>query len=108
MKKFLLLGPQFFSTIYKIKMRELIKGGINGEMLIGYTSMMATTSKKENSKVYKLLRLLSSDEQEGDLHFFEYKNEKWILVPDKSFINSGLIKPSTKKLSNIEIGCFNG
>jgi hypothetical protein len=68
-------------------MRELVKGGANGKMIVGYTSMMAPTSDRENGKVFKMLRLLSSDDQEGDIHFFEKKGNAWILVPGCSFVN---------------------
>ncbi len=65
----------------------MIKGGTNGTMLIGYSTMMAPTNEKESNKVYKMLRLLSSDNQEGDIHFFVRKGDAWVLAPDYSFIN---------------------
>ncbi len=65
-------------------MRELVR---SDKMLIGYSTMMAPTNKNESNKVYKMLRLLSTDQCEGDIHFFEKKGNTWILVPDSSFIN---------------------
>lgn len=65
-------------------MRELVT---SGKMLIGYSSMMAPANEKETGKVYKMLRLLSTDETEGDIHFFEWKGNAWILAPDNSYVN---------------------
>ncbi len=65
----------------------MIKGGANGKMIIGYSSMMAPSGEFQKGKVYKMLRLLSTDETEGDIHFFEWKGNAWILAPDHSYIN---------------------
>ncbi len=65
-------------------MRELVK---SGKMIIGYSTMMAPSNEKSSGKVYKMLRLLSTDQYEGDIHFFERKGNAWVLAPDYSFIN---------------------
>jgi hypothetical protein len=65
-------------------MRELVT---SGKMLIGYSSMIAPANEKETGKVYKMLRLLSTEQYEGDIHFFEWKGNAWILAPDHSYIN---------------------
>lgn len=65
-------------------MKEKIIRKVNGEeYIIGYTSMMAPTHTREKSKVFKMLQVHSSD----DIHFFECINDKWILIPDYSFVN---------------------
>lgn len=65
----------------------MIKGGTNGKRIIGYSSMMAPSGELQKGKVYKMLRLLSTDETEGDIHFFEWKGNDWILAPDHSYVN---------------------
>lgn len=69
-------------------MKEVIEiETVDGLKKIGYTSMMAPSNEKESNKVFKMLRLLSSDEKEGDIHFFQRNGEAWVLAPDYSFIN---------------------
>jgi hypothetical protein len=69
-------------------MKEIIKVKTNGGLkTIGYTTMMAPTSLKEEGKVFKMLRLLSTGEEEGDIHVFECIRNEWYLRPDKSLIN---------------------
>lgn len=69
-------------------MKEKIEVKLNGaSVTIGYASMMAPSNTREIGKVFKMLRLLSSEENEGDVHFFERKGDAWILVPEYSFVN---------------------
>ncbi len=69
-------------------MREIVEVQTSrGLKKIGHSSMMAPTRVKEKGKVFKMLRLTSSQEQEGDIHFFEKKGDAWILVPEYSFVN---------------------
>ena len=65
-------------------MKEKITRKVNGEeYTVGYTCMMAPTHEREKSKVFKMLQVHSSN----DIHFFECINDRWILIPDYSFIN---------------------
>lgn len=72
----------------KKTMREIIEvETTQGIKKIGYSAMMAPSNMREIGKAFKMLRLLSTDENEGDIHFFERKGDAWIFVPDYSFIN---------------------
>ena len=69
-------------------MREIIEVETKqGVKKIGYSAMMAPTRVKEMGKVFKMLRLISSTQQEGDIHFFERKGDAWIFAPEYSFVN---------------------
>lgn len=65
-------------------MRNKITKKVNGEeYIIGYTCMMAPTHTREKTKVFKMFQVYSTQ----DVHFFECINDKWILIPDYSFVN---------------------
>lgn len=70
-------------------MKEKITKEINGEeFTIGYTCSMAPCNLLKSGKVFKMFRVYSLDPlEEGDIHFFECVDDKWILVPDYSFVN---------------------
>ncbi|MFA7272531.1 MAG: hypothetical protein WC044_01605 [Crocinitomicaceae bacterium] len=70
-------------------MKDKIIRPINGkDYLIGYTSMMAPTAHRETNRVFKMLRLVPKDSNlEGDIFFFEFDNDEWILLPDFGFVN---------------------
>lgn len=72
-------------------MKEIIKREnpeTREEIIIGYSSMMAPSSLCSTGKVYRMLRVLNPDiKEEGDLHFFEMKENRWLLNQELSFIN---------------------
>lgn len=60
----------------------------NEDYLLGWTSIMAPSCSSANGKVYKLLEVHTHHPlQQSDLHFFEYVEEKWILLQENSYIN---------------------
>lgn len=65
----------------------------NEDYLLGVASIMAMapiSQDFEGNKILKMFRVHSFlPQEEGDIHFFEYRDEdnKWILLPEMSFIN---------------------
>lgn len=58
------------------------------DYLIGYTSMMAPTASREANRVFKMLRLVPKDTTlEGDIFFFEFDKDEWVLLHEFGFIN---------------------
>lgn len=60
------------------------------DYMLGYSSMMAPTCSQYQNKVLRMFEVHSFiEEQQGDLHFFEYKehDDKWVLIPQMSLIN---------------------
>lgn len=70
-------------------MKEKITREINGEKFtVGYTCNMAPCSLLKSGEVFKMFKVFSTDPlEEGDIHFFECLDDKWILIPDYSFVN---------------------
>lgn len=79
-------------------MKEKIFRKIKGkDHFIGNTSMMAPTSNRESNRIFKMLRLVPNDSNlEGDIFFFEFDREEWVLLHEFGFINpldpQGLLK----------------
>jgi hypothetical protein len=72
----------------------------NEDYLLGVASMMAPTCQAFEGKILKMFRVHSFlPQEEGDIHFFEYRDEdnKWILMPEMSFIN----REGNKKLIDL-------
>jgi hypothetical protein len=63
---------------------EVIKRTVEGkDYIVGCSCMMAPCHVREKGKVFKMLRVHHTE----DVHFFECINDKWILIPEFSFIN---------------------
>lgn len=79
-------------------MKEVISIEINGKpVVIGYSSMFIPTDAREQEQnhVFKLLRLRSEIDEEGDIFFFQCKEimkngelvNVWYLLPEHGYIS---------------------
>lgn len=64
-------------------MAKIIERQIKGEVYpIAMTSMMTPCNEREIGKVFMMCQLLAQQ----DIHFFEKIGNRWILIPNYSFI----------------------